>query len=135
MPGAAVLFMTTSRLALQPARLLAWDHSHGLLTLPHELNPLWLANVPVMTPLLLQTVRAPLATLLADPKYLGAQPGSLVALHTWSQTLVLHPHVPYLVTGGGLTPAGRWVAVRHGFLWPARVVMAGWRGTMLAAIR
>jgi hypothetical protein len=47
---------------------------------------------------------------LADPQYLGAQPGSLAALHPWSQTLVLHPPVHCLVPGGGLTPAGQWVA-------------------------
>jgi hypothetical protein len=38
-------------------------------------------------------VRDTLCTLLAAPKYLGAQPGSLAALPTWSQTLVLHPHL------------------------------------------
>src|SRR5262249_2711672 len=37
--------------------------------------------------------------------------------------------------GGGLTPAGQWVAVRHGFLLPARVVMAVFRGKMVAAIQ
>jgi hypothetical protein len=47
----------------------------------------------------------------------------------------LHPHLPCLVTGGGLTPAGQWVAVRHGFLLPARVVMAVFRGKMVDAIR
>ena len=45
-----------------------------------------------MTTLLLQAVRDTLCTLLAAPKYLGAQPGILAALHTWSQTLVLHLH-------------------------------------------
>src|SRR5262245_63637140 len=35
----------------------------------------------------------------------------------------------------GLTPEGQWVAVRHGFLLPARVVMAVFRGKMVAAIR
>jgi Putative transposase/Transposase zinc-binding domain len=126
---------TESWLARQRARLLAGDHYHVIFTLPHELNPLWLANVPVMTTLLFQAVRDTLGTLLADPKYLGAQPGILAALHTWSQTLVLHPHLHCLVTGGGLTPAGQWVAVRHGFLLPARVVMAVFRGKMVAAIR
>jgi hypothetical protein len=106
-----------------------------IFTLPHALNPLWLTNVPVMTSLLLQAVRDTLVTLLADPKYLGAQPGILAALPTWSQTLVLHPHVHCLVTGGGLTPAGSWQAVRHGFLLPVRVVMAVFRGKLLAAIR
>jgi Putative transposase len=47
---------------------------------------------------------------------------------------VLHPHVHGLVTGGGLHAAGPWVAVRHGFLWPVRVVMAVFRGTLRAAI-
>ena len=122
-------------LTLQQARLLACDHSQGIFTLPHDLNPLWLANVPVMTTRLFQAVRDTLCTFLAAPKYLGAQPGIIAALHTWSQTLVLHPHVHGLVTGGGRTPTGQWVAVRNGFLLPARVVMAVFRGKMLAAIR
>src|SRR5512145_1326489 len=129
-------YLQTERwLVLQRARLLACDHYHVIFTLPHDLNPLWLAHVPVMTTLLLQAVRDTLGTLLADPQYLGAQPGLLAALHTWSQTLVLHPHLHCLVTGGGLTPAGQWVAVRHGFLLPARVVMAVFRGKMVDAIR
>jgi len=88
-------------LGLQRARLLACDHDHVICTLPHDLNPLWLANVPVLSALLFQAVRATLLALLADPKDLGAQPGILAALHTWSQTLVRHPHVHCLVTGGG----------------------------------
>ena len=129
-------YLQTERwLARQRARLLACDHYHVIFTLPHDLNPLWLANVPVMTTLLFQAVRDTLGTLLADPQYLGAQPGILMALHTWSQTLVLHPHLHCLVTGGGLTPDGQWKAVRQGFLLPARVVMAVFRGKMLDAIR
>jgi hypothetical protein len=129
-------YLQTARwLALRRARLLACDHYHVIFTLPHDLNPLWLANVPLMTTLLLQAVRETLCTLLADPQYLGAQPGLTVALHTWSQTLLLHPYVHCLVTGGGLIASGAWKAVRNGFLLPARVVMAVFRGKMLAAIR
>jgi hypothetical protein len=129
-------YLQTERwLALQHARLLACDHYHVIFTLPHDLNALWLANVPVMTALFFQAVRDTLHTLLADPKYLGGQPGMIAALHTWSQTLLLHPHLHCLVTGGGLTPAGQWVAVRNGFLLPARVVMAVFRGKMVDAIR
>ena len=129
-------YLQTERwLDRQQARLLACDHYHVIFTLPHELNALWLANVPLLSALLFQAARDTLGTLLADPKYLGAQPGIIAALHTWSQTLVLHPHLHCLITGGGVTPAGRWVAVRHGFLLPARVVMAVFRGKMLAAIR
>src|SRR5499433_2418706 len=129
-------YLQTERwLALQRERLLACDYYHVIFTLPHDLNPLWLANVPVMTTLLFQAVRDTLGTLLADPQYFGAQPGILAALHTWSQTLVLHPHVHCLVTGGGLTAVGPWKTVRNSFLLPARVVMAVFRGKLLTAIR
>jgi hypothetical protein len=129
-------YLQTERwLTLQQARLLACDHDHVICTLPHALNPLWLAKGPVMSALLFQTVRDTLPTLLADPKYLGAPPGIIAALHTWSQILVLHPHRHCLVTGGGRTPAGTWVAVRNGFLLPMRVVMAVFRGKMVDALR
>lgn len=122
-------------LALQRARLVACDHDHGICTLPHALHALWLANVSVMSTLLVQAARDTLGAFLAAPKYLGAQPGRIAALHPWSQPLVWHPHVHGLVSGGGLTPTGPWVAVRHGVLWPVRVVMAVCRGTMLGALR
>src|SRR4029453_16926693 len=127
-------YLQTERwLALQHARLLACDHYHVIFTLPHDLNPLWLANVSVMTTLLFQAVHDTLRTLLVDPKYLGAQPGIITALHTWSQTLVLHPHLHCLVTGGGLTPAGRGVAVGPGFFRAARVLRPLVRGKRVAA--
>ena len=122
-------------LARQQARLLACDHSHVIFTLPHDRNPLWLAHVPILSTLLFQAARATLCTLLGAPTYLGAQPGLSVALHTWSQPLVLHPPLHGLVTGGGLSAEGRWVAVRHGFLLPVRVVMAVFRGKRLGALR
>jgi hypothetical protein len=117
----------------QKARLLACDHYHVIFTLPRELNALWLANGRVLATLLFQAAWATLSELLGDPKYLGATPGMIAALHTWGQTLVLHPHLHCLVTGGGL--AGEtWRAVRNGYLLPARVVMPVFRGKLLAAV-
>ncbi len=104
-------------------------------TLPDELRGLWLANITVMTQLLYATVRETRCELLGDEKYLGAHPGIIAALPTWSQTPVFHPHLHGLVTGGGLTDEGQWRAVRNGFLLPARVVMAVLRGKLLAALR
>ena len=122
-------------LARQKARLLACEHDHVIFTMPHELNDLWLANVAVMTQMLCASVHDTLCELLGDGKYLGARPGIIATLHTWSQTLLLHPHLHCLVTGGGLSAAGEWVAVRNGFLLPMAVVMALFRGKLLAAIR
>jgi hypothetical protein len=122
-------------LARQKARLLTCDHDHAIFTMPHELNDLWLANVEVMSGLLFASVHDTLVELLGDGKYLGAKPGMIATLHTWSQTLILHPHIHCLVSGGGLSETGQWVAVSHGFLLPRRVVMALFRGKLLAAIR
>jgi hypothetical protein len=122
-------------LVKQKARLLACEHYHVIFTIPHTLNDLWLANVAVMTQLLFASVHETLQELLRDSKYLGAKPGMIATLHTWSQTLVLHPHIHCLVTGGGLNAAGQWVAVRNGFLLPMRVVMPVFRGKLRASIR
>lgn len=117
----------------QRARLLACDHYHVIFTLPSELNVLWLANVRVLATLLFHAAWATLSELLGDPKYLGATPGMIAALHTWGQTLVLHPHLHCVVTGGGL--AGEtWHATRNGYRLPARVVMPVFRGKLLAAV-
>jgi hypothetical protein len=63
-------YLQTERwLALQQARLLACDHYHVIFPLPHALNPLWLANVSVMTTLLFQAVRDTLCTLLGFPQF------------------------------------------------------------------
>jgi hypothetical protein len=122
-------------LARQKARLLACDHYHVIFTIPHALNDLWLANVAVMTQLLFASVHDTLCELLGDRKYLGARAGIIATLHTWTQTLLLHPHLHCLVTGGGLNEAGEWVAVRNDYLLPMRVVMALFRGKLLAAMR
>jgi len=117
----------------QRARLLACDHYHVIFTLPRELHALWLANVPVLAHALFRAAWDTLSELLGDPKYLGATPGMLAALHPWGQTLVLHPHLHCLVTGGGWDGA-QWRAVRPGYLLPARVVMPMFRGKLLAAV-
>ena len=58
-----------------------------------------------------------LQDLAANPRRLGAQLGLLGVLHTWSRTLIYHPHVHYLIPGGGLSPDGRrWVSARRRFL-------------------
>jgi hypothetical protein len=117
----------------QRARLLSCDHYHVIFTIPIELNALWLVNVRLLANLLFGAAWATLSELLTDPKYLGATPGMLAALHTWGQTLVLHPHLHCLVTGGGLA-GDTWHAVRNGYLLPARVVMPVFRGKLLAAL-
>lgn len=114
--------------------LLACDHYHVIFTVPHELEPLWHRNRARMNDRLFRAARDTLLELLADPKYLGARPGILAALHTWGRTLTFHPHIHALVTGGGWDGQS-FKPVRNGFLLPFRVVRVLFRGKLLAAVR
>jgi hypothetical protein len=68
----------------------------------------------------------------AEPKHLGAEIGFLGVLHTWGQNLQHHPHVHFLVPGGGIAPDGKsWVACRPGFFLPVPVLSRLFRGLFL----
>jgi hypothetical protein len=116
------------------ARLIDCAHHHLVFTIAHELNPLWMLNTTTMMRTLFAAARDTLAELLADPRYLGAEPGMVLALHTWGRALSLHPHIHALVTDGGLDET-RWVRPRRSHFLPARVVMALFRGKFLATVR
>jgi hypothetical protein len=122
-------------LARQKARLLACAHHHVIFTIPHELNALWCWNRAPMARLLFGAVRAVLDELLGDPRYLGATPAFLAALHTWGRSLSLHPHLHVLAADGGLTAQGAWVSPRRSHFLPARVVMLVFRGKFLGLLR
>lgn len=95
---------------------------------------MWLLNVVLMSNLLFKAVRDTLFELMGDAKHLGAYPGVILALHSHGQSLILHPHIHALITGGGLF-GEIWKGIENGYLLPGRVVMALFRGKLLAAIR
>jgi len=116
--------------------LLPVPYFHVVFTLPEELNVLALGNPEVIYDLLFASASETLLEIAADPKHLGARLGILAVLHTWGQTLVLHPHLHCIVPGGGPSLDGeRWVAAREGFLLPVRVLAAVFRGKFLAGLK
>jgi hypothetical protein len=116
------------------ARLLDAPHMHIIFTLPGLLVPLWRYNKKHFAELLFQAASEALRELLGDAKYLGALPGLLAALHTWGQQLNCHVHLHVLVTWGGLTADGRWVAPQKECLLPRHVLMAVFRGKFRALL-
>ena len=78
-------------------------------------------------------------TLAADSKHLGADtPGFFGVLHTWGRQLQYHPHIHYVVPGGGFDSVdGRWHAADRGFFLPVRalspIFRAKFRDAMAAA--
>jgi hypothetical protein len=118
----------------QEQRLLAIDHFHVIFTIPSELRPLWEWNKRLMADLLFEVVMATLFKFLDNPEHLGARPGVLAALHTWGCSLMLHPHIHCLVSGGGVTPEGQWKPVTNGYLFPVQAVKVVYRGMLLRKV-
>lgn len=116
-------------------RLLPTPHHHIVFTVPHSLNELWRYNKVQFSKLLFDAAFETLHELLADPKYLGAVPGILAALHTWNQKLDVHVHLHVLVTAGGLGPRKQWVKSQRKCLLPRKVLMIKFRGKFRAFLR
>jgi hypothetical protein len=123
--------------------LLAVEYHHVVFTLPQPLAELARHNARVVYGLLFEAASRSVQELAAAPRHLGAQVGLVAVLHTWGQTLSLHPHLHVLATGGGLScdrsgqidEAACWRACRPGFFLPVRVLSRLFRGKFLAGLR
>ncbi len=123
-------------LAAKQALILPSDHYHIIFTVPDTFRIFWMWNRKLFANLLFQQVRATLFDLVAGPRRLrDAKCGYLAALHTWGRNLIAHPHIHCLVTGGGLTPDGRWRSPRkNGYFLPVRKVAKEFRDGFCAAL-
>ena len=103
----------------EAALLLPVEYHHVVFTVPTVLAELMATHPRMLYGLLLYSVQRTLLEVAANPKRLGARIGILAVLHTWGQTLQLHPHVHCVVTGGGLTadPATNLCNARLRFVW------------------
>jgi hypothetical protein len=76
-------------------------------TLPAELRALARSHQRVVYAALLEASSEALRSLAADPKFVGTDRlGFFGVLHTWGRALDDHPHVHYVVPGGGLSADG-----------------------------
>ena len=120
-------------LTARAAELLPVSYFHVVFTVPAEIAALSLGNKKVVYSVLFRAASEALLEVAANPKYLGATVGFLAILHTWTQTLLHHPHVHCIVPGGGLSPdRSRWIRSRDDFLLPIRVLSRLYRGKFLA---
>lgn len=79
---------------------------HVILTLPHALNPLIMQNPRKILGILFRTSAAAVIEMCKDPRHLGAKPGIISVLHTWTQDLQAHYHIHMICTAGGLDESG-----------------------------
>jgi len=103
------------------AELLPTPYFHTVFTLPHELNPLVLANKRRLLSLLFHSASETLLDF--GKRRLGGQLGAMMILHTWDQLLKPHFHVHALVPGGALADQGQtWNATKATYLFPVNAL-------------
>ena len=105
-------------------------------TLPAQLRDVVYHHQRIMYDLLFRASAAALMELARDPRFLGAQIGLVGVLQTWTRDLRYHPHIHYLVPGGGLADDGRtWVTVKADFLVHVKPLAALFRAKLRSALR
>lgn len=116
------------------AELLPVPYFHVVFTVPHELNAIARHAPRLFYDLLFRTAAATLVDIAASR--LRVRIGALAVLHTWTQTLLLHPHVHCVVPGGGFSiDRPRWIGVRkRSFFLPVRVLSRRFRTLLCNAL-
>jgi len=119
---------------MQEDMLLSVAYYHVVFTLPHELNLLCMYNPREMYDLLFNASWYVLNKLGRDDKWIGGQISATMILHTWSQTLQLHPHIHSIVSNGGLDDKGDWrypKRSKNNFLFPVKAMQKIYKGYIM----
>ena len=121
----------------QRTRLLPVPYFLVTFTVAEQLRPVFRSHQKAAYGLLFREAAATLQDVAAHPRLLGAQLGFLGVLHTWTRKLVYHPHIHFLVPGGGLSCDGRrWVRPPNpDYLLPGARLAARFRSRLRAAFR
>lgn len=104
-------------------------------TLPAQLRDLVSKNQKLMYNLLFRASAQVTQNLALDPRYVGGQIGLVGVLHTWARNLIYHPHVHYLVPGGGVGANGDWLSARNKFFLPVRALSKLFRAAFWRALK
>jgi hypothetical protein len=104
-------------------------------TLPSELRRVVRSHQKQVYDLFFRTSAQAIQQLARDPRFVGGQMGLVGVLHTWGRNLSYHPHLHYLVPGGGWAADGEiWLPARKNFLLPvkalSRIVRAKFRDAL-----
>ena len=119
------------------AELLPVPYFHVVFTLPDTLNRLCLYKPKLLYDLLFKTAWSVIHSFGHDHKWLGAQTGMISILHTWGQTMTLHPHLHCIVPGGGLTKQAKWKHAKSDgkYLFNVKAMSTLYRGRFVAALK
>jgi Putative transposase/Transposase zinc-binding domain len=119
------------------AELLPVPYFHVVFTLPDILNQMCLHEPATMYNILFDSVWNTINCFGQDAKWLGAGTGMIAILHTWGQTMTLHPHLHCIVPGGGLTKQNKWKRAKSEgkYLFNVKAMSSVFRGKFMAQLK
>ena len=105
-------------------------------TLPCELRPVARSNQKVAYNLLFKSSAAALQELAKDQRFGGGDIGMMGGLHTWRRDMGYHPHVHFIVPGGGLSPdRSKWLPSNPEFFVPVQALSPIFRAKFRDALK
>jgi putative transposase/transposase-like zinc-binding protein len=123
-------------LARQQDLLLPVPYFLVTFTLPGGLREVAYRHQALVYDLFFRASAAALQQLAQDARFLGGQIGMVGVLQTWTRDLRYHPHIHYLVPGGGLATDGRsWLTAKADFLVHVKPLAILFRAKLRAALR
>jgi hypothetical protein len=125
---------TEEWLNLQRELLLPVPYFMLTFTLPEQLRSLARQNQKLFYHILFQASAEATQQLAKDQRYIGGQIGMVGVLHTWTRNLAYHPHVHYLVPGGGLN-GEQWLPSRTDFFLPVKALSKLFRASVQRLLR
>ncbi len=101
----------------QMRRVLPVNYFMVTFTVPRELRSLIRSSQKTAYAALFKAASGALKTLAKDPRFVGCDTAGFTGiLHTWTRQLEYHPHVHFIVPGGGLSKdGGEWKASSAAF--------------------
>jgi hypothetical protein len=105
-------------------------------TLPDQLRDVARSNQKLVYDVLFRMSAQAMQTLGADPRFVGGQMGMVGVLHTWGRNLSYHPHIHYLVPGGGIDRDSKtWLPAAKTFLFPVKALSRIFRAKFRDALK
>lgn len=112
-------------------RLLPVRHFHLVFTVPDTLHNIFYINQRYCYSALFSAAWKAVQKAAVNPRFLGAQTGAVALLHTWTQTLMYHPHIHMIVPAGGLSEDNmEWISSGTKFFVPIKVIGKIFRGIL-----
>ncbi|QDV27569.1 IS91 family transposase [Aureliella helgolandensis] len=115
----------------QQDRLLPCHYFLITFTVPKEVREAMLAHPEDAYPAMLGAAAESLKQSATNPRHVGVkETGFFGVLHTWGRDLTYHPHVHFVVPGGGIDSSGEWQSSRESVFVPEQILSVLFRNKL-----